>query len=224
MRYLLGFVLLTPITAFAQEAPALRAHHFTIEAGVVWSGGYDIGDTTAQLRGNGPGPTPPSFTLLTADSRVSQTTAPEFRGGFAITRRMAVELSAALTTPHIGVAITSDAEAPAQELLGEQLRQFIIGAGLTWQLPISMGPKLAPFVSCGGSFLRQLHEDRTLGETGEIYHAGVGARYWLRGGHAASRAIGLRGEARINVRRHGIDFENKPRTYPTLSLALFVGL
>ena len=39
----------------AQEAPSLRAHRFTISGGLVWSGGYDIGDATAQLRGNGAG-------------------------------------------------------------------------------------------------------------------------------------------------------------------------
>ena len=45
--------LLMPMAAFAQEAPALRAHHFTLGGAVVWSGGYDIGDSTAQLRIDG---------------------------------------------------------------------------------------------------------------------------------------------------------------------------
>ena len=81
-----------------------------------------------------------------------------------------------------------------------------------------------PSSSGGAAFLRQLHEDRTLAETGQIYYAGGGARYWLRGGHGAGRAVGLRGDARVNFRRNGIDFEDTMRTYPTFSLSVFVGL
>jgi hypothetical protein len=221
---MLAALVLLPIAANAQEAPALRAHRFTIEAAMTSFGGYGVGSATAELRGNAAGTAPPSFTLLTADSRVRRTTAPEFRAGFALTRRLAVEVSAAMPAPRIGVAISNDAEAPAQQLFGEELTQYIFGAGVTWQVPIRMGSKMSPFVSGGGAFLRQLHEDRTLGETGEIYYAGVGARFWIRGGHAATLAIGLRGDARVNLRRKGIDFEDKMRTYPTFSFALFVGL
>ena len=49
------------------------------------------------------------------------------------------------------------------------------------------GSRLAPFVAGGAGYLRQLHEDRTLAETGQIYYAGGGARYWLRGGHGTGR-------------------------------------
>lgn len=209
--------------ARAQDPPSLRAHHFTVGAGLVWSGAYNIGDATAQLRGNGSGQAP-AFTLLTADSRVTSVTAPEFRAGFAVTRRVALEFGVAVTRPHIGVAIAGDPEAPAQQLLGERLEQYLIGGGVTWQLPISMGARLAPFVSGGAMFLRQLHEDRTLAETGQIYHAGGGARYWLRGGHGATRVLGLQGDARMNFRRRGIDFEDTIRTFPTFSLSVFVGL
>ncbi len=212
-----------PLVAHAQEAPSLRAHHFTIGAGLLWSGAYDIGDATAQLRGNGSG-TPPPFTLLTAESRVTSAVAPEFRVGFAATPRVALEFGVAVTRPHIGVAIAADPEAPAQQLLGERLEQYLIGGGVTWQLPIRMGARLAPFVSGGATFLRQLHEDRALAETGQIYHAGGGARYWFRGGHGAMRALGLQGDARMNFRTGGIDFEDTMRTFPTFSLAVFIGL
>ena len=81
------------------------------------------------------------------------------------------------------------------------------------------------FRSSGGAgYLRQLHEDRTLGETGQVYYAGGGARYWLRGGDARSTSLGLQGEVRVNVRRGGIDFENATRRYPSLGLSVFLGL
>jgi hypothetical protein len=183
----LAFIAGAPVMASAQDAPALRAHHFTIDGGLVWSGSYGIGDAAAQLRGNGPGASPPALTLFTAKSRITSVTAPELRIGFAVTPRTAVEFGAALTRPRVGVAIGGDAEAPSQQLAGEKLEQYLFGGGITWQLPIRVSARLAPFVSGGAAFLRQLHEDRTLAETGQVYYAGGGARYWLHGGRGASR-------------------------------------
>jgi len=225
MRLLMTLALaLTSSTAFAQQPPALREHRFTIGAGVVWSGAYDIGDATAALRGNGPGASAPPVTLFTSDSRVTSTASPELRVGFAMTRRVALEFAASVTQPHISVAIAGDSEAPSQQLLGEKLEQYLFEGGATWQLPLRVGTKLAPFVGGGFTYLRQLHEDRTLAETGQVYHAGGGARYFLRGGHGTGRAVGLRGDARVNFRRNGIDFDNTMRTYSTFSFSAFVGL
>ncbi len=217
-------LFLVPAVGGAQEAPALRAQHFTIGVGFVSSGAYDVGTAAAELRGNGPGASAPPFTLFTTDSRVSSATAPELRVGFALSPRFAAEFGFARTQPHVGVGIAGDPEAPAQHLLGEELQQYTFEGGATWQLPFSAAGKFAPFVSGGAAFLRQLHEDRTLAESGEIYHAGVGARYWLRGGRGPTRALGVRGDARINFRRNGIDFEDKMRSYPSFSLSLFLGL
>ena len=214
--------------ANAQDEPSLRPHQFTIAAGAVWSGPYNIGDATAELRGNGIGSLPPVFTLFTAKSRITSAISPELRVGYAITRTTALEFSFAYTLPHVSVAISGDPEAPAQQLPGEQLQQFLIGGAATWQVPLPagvrerIGNRLAPFVLGGATFLRQLHEDRTLGETGQVYYAGGGARYFLsRTG--SGRAYGLRADGRVNFRRNGIDFEDKMRLYPTVSLAAFIG-
>jgi hypothetical protein len=221
---LLAVLALAPAVANAQEGPGLRRGHFTIGAAAAWSGGYEVGDSQALLRGNGPGTSPTPYALFNAKSRLTSATGPMLQVGLALSRTLAFEGGATFTHPHVGVSITGDVEAPAQDLPGERLEQYLFEAGLTWQLPVRLGPRIAPFVSAGGGYLRQLHEDRTLVETGQIYHAGVGARYWLRGGGAASKAIGLRGDVRLNLRRQGIDFENKMRAYPTLSLSAFIGL
>ncbi len=210
--------------SFAQEAPQLRDNRVTINAGITWLGGYDVGTSTAQLRGNGTGATTPPFTLFTADSHFATATAPDLRVGVSLTPRLTIEGGASLSHPRIGVSITADPESPGQELPGEELQQYIFDGGLSWQLPIDTGRRLAPFVVAGAGYLRQLHEDRTLAETGRIYYAGGGARYWLRGGHDNSRPIGLRSEFRINMRNNGIDFEDKMRTYPTFSVFVFIGI
>ncbi len=213
-----------PAVAAAQAPPELPDNRVTVSAGISWLGGYGLGTSTAQLRGNGTGAAPPSFTLFTADSRFSSAAAPELRVGVSLTRRLVIEGGAALSHPRIGVSIARDLESATQQLIGERLEQYVFDAGVGWQLPMSMGRRLAPFVTGGAGYARQLHEDRTLAETGRIYYAGGGARYWLRGGHGAARPAGLRGEFRINLRSRGIDFEDKMRTYPTFSLLLFIGL
>jgi hypothetical protein len=206
------------------ESPGLRPHHVTLSAGLVWTDGYDVGASTAHLRGNGAGPSAAPFTLFSADSRLTRATAPDFRVGYAVTSRVALEGGMSFAQPRIAFAIARDAEAPAQELVGEKLDQYQIDANLTWQLPVGLGPRLAPFATIGAGYLRQLHEDRVLAETGQIYFGGAGARYWLKGGHGAARALGLRGDVRVAVRKGGIDFENRKRAYPSVSLMLFVGL
>jgi hypothetical protein len=224
--FIAALIAAWPGTTCAQEAPALRAHHFTVGGGVVWSGGYDIGDRTAQLRGNAAGAEAPPFTLFTSASRITPATSPELRVGFAVTRRVALEFGLTVSQPHVEVGISQDAEAPKQQLSGEKLEQYVFCGNVTWQLPITikMDRRLAPFASGGVAFLRQLHEDRTLAEIGQVYHAGGGARYFLKGEHGTDRVFGLRGEARVNFRRNGIDFENTMRIYPTFSFSVFVGL
>ena len=95
---------------------------------------------------------------------------------------------------------------------------------MVWHLPRRGGARLRPFVIGGGGYLRQLHEERTLVETGQLYYFGFGARYWLRGGSGTARAFGLRGDLRANLRRGGIDFEDKNRVFPTLAVHLFLSL
>jgi len=224
MKALCGVLLLVSGTAaYAQtEAPGLRRHHVTLAAGINWSGGYDIGSSTAQLRGNGFGTTPPMVPLFEADARITPTPSPEFRVGVALTRTVAVEAGVVVSHPRIAFGISNDAEAPAQQLLGEQLQQYLVDGAVTWQLPWHSG-RLAPFALGGAGYLRQLHEDRMLGESGQVYYAGGGARYWLTG-TSRSRSLGVRGDFRINIRQNGIDFENTQRTYPSLTLSIFLGL
>lgn len=219
-----GLLLMFAASAFAQQAPELPEHRVTINAGAIVLGSYGIGDKSAQLRGNGLGATATPFTLLSADSSFTRTIAPELRIGVSLTQRLALEFGATFGKPRIGVSIANDAESTAQVLPGEELEQYVFDGGINWQLPINLGRRLAPFVTGGGGYLRQLHEDRTLAETGQIYYAGGGARYWLRGGHGASWPVGLRGEVCMNLRRKGIDFEDKMRAYPTVSVLLFIGL
>ena len=196
----------------------------TINGGLGWSGGYDIGQSSAQLRTNAPGATPPPFTLFNVDSRIAPSPGGEVRVGVAITPRFTVEGGVLLANRRLAFAISEDPESAAQQLGGETLHQYVFDGGVTWELPVLRLSRVRTFASGGAGYLRQLHQDRTLVETGQIYYVGGGARYWLRGRPPSSRSLGIRGDVRVNMRLDGIDFEDRSRTYPTLSLLMFLGL
>lgn len=217
-------VLLGTNPAAAQEAPALRAHRVVLEGGVVWSGSYGVGDRDARLRSNAVGSTPPPFTWFSTSSKVGSVASATARVGVTLTPTLTVEGGGVFGMPRVAVTITGDAETTRQDLEGEQLRQYLLDAAVVWHLPVRLGPRVRPFVVGGAGYLRQLHEERTLVETGQVYYAGLGARYWIRGGSGTARSLGLRGDLHANLRRGGIDFEDKARVYPTLAVHLFLSL
>lgn len=208
----------------AQEAPALRPHRFVLEGGVGWSGGYPIGDVTAQLRTNATGSTPPPFTLFAANSEIGTAVSVNAKVGFTLTSQVTLEGGGSFAMPRVVTAISQDTESSAQTLEGEQLRQYLIDGAIVWHLPLRITPRVRPFVVGGAGYLRQLHEERTMVETGQLYYGGVGARFWFRGGSSTNRSVGLRTDLRANVRRRGIDFENKTRVFPSLAVNLFISL
>jgi hypothetical protein len=217
-------LLVGAVSVHAQEAPALRAHRVLLEGGVVWSGGYAVGDVNAHLRSNATGSTPPPFTLFSAASDVSSAASAIVRVGFTLSPRLAIEGGGSFGTPRLGTDITADTEVAPQRIEGGQVRQYLFDAAVVWHLPLGLGPRVRPFVIGGGGYLRQLHEERTMVETGQIYYGGAGVRYWIRGGAGTARSLGLRADLRVNARSGGIDFENEVRVFPTVAVHVFLGL
>lgn len=215
--------ILLAAVCWAATATAAAAQ-VTISGGVTWSGGHPVGDATAQLRSNAPGAAPPPFTLFAVESRIDPSAGGEARVGVALTQRLSIEGGAAFARRRLAFDISADPEAPSQTLPGESLQHYVFDAALAWRLPLARTPRVVPFVLGGGGYLRQLHQDRTLVRTGQIYYAGGGAQYFLRGRPGSSRSLGVRGDLRVTVRRHGIDFEERARVYPSVSALLFVGL
>jgi hypothetical protein len=221
--FLLAAFVLMGVPADAQDAPALRPHAVVIGGGAIWSGGYGIGDATAELRGNGTGASPPPFTLLSTDSSLQSAFGVEARVGFTVTAALALEAGVGYASPDVAVAIADDAEASPTTLdAAETLRQYIVDGAVVWQLPVlRLGSRARPFVIGGGGYLRQLYDERTLVETGQIIYAGGGVRFWLRGGAGDGSSLGIRGDVRVNWRRQGVEFEGRTRTFPSVGVSLF---
>ncbi len=218
-------VVIGAVPAAAQprdEAPSLRRNHVTLSGGINWAGSYPIGDATAELRGNGLGASPPPFTYFRAESSVEAALGGEFRFGFGLSRDLSVELGVGYGTPGISTELSQDAEAAAVTLDAEQLAQYVVDVGATWQLPRPViAGRVRPFVTGGAGYLRQLYDERTLVETGRIYHAGGGARVWLSGGDGQRRSLGIRSDVRATWRQDGVEFEGKTRVWPSVTAMIF---
>jgi len=214
----------TPTAAATDAGPALRVHRFTVAAGLIVTGGYPLGDRTAEFRRNATGP-PSPFMLFRADARMSGSTSAEGRVGFAVTRILSVEVGATYGKPQLAVTIAQDPEADGAPVVAEKISQLTIDVSGIYQISqLRLGSRARPYVMGGAGYLRQLHEDRLLVETGRIIHLGGGVRYWLRGGGDTGRAFGVRADVRFVHRTNGIDFEKRSRSYPVFSLLGFFGL
>lgn len=214
-------IVLAALVCALWATPA-RAQLF-IDGGLNWSGGYPIGVSDASLRTNAPGAAPPPFTLFTVDSRMAGATGGEVRVGWKA-GQWSVEGSAAYARRALSFSVAGDTEGANGEFDGESVQHYEFGGGVTWQLPRLHTDRLQTFAAGGATYLRQLHQDRTLVETGGVLYGGAGVRYWLWRRPDSDRSLGVRGDVRINVSQGAIDFENTTRAYPSLSLLLFLSL
>ncbi len=205
--------------ACAQSPDAAEPGRFELSLGPLWVGptSYDSRDATLTTATSG------SFRLFSTSSELAASPGLEFRFGTRVTRLVQAEIVGSYATPDLRTTITNDVEVVGSTLASEPVQQFIIeGAAVVhltrWQ-PI---PRIVPFVSAGGGYVRQLHDDRTLVQTGQTYHVGGGAKFPL-----VSRAdgrlkqIGVRAEARASVRTGGITLDDRAHTVPVISAAFF---
>lgn len=126
--------------------------------------------------------------------------------------------------PSVRTRITSDVEGAEPLTTEERLDQYFVEASAVYFLhALRLGRQTVPFVSAGGGYLRQLHEGRTLVETGQVYHVGGGLRHWLRaGGRGFIRGAGLRVDVRAYVLSNGFRLEDGSRVHGAVSGGAFL--
>ena len=221
--YLLVCVLVSAwaATPSAQSAPAFESKKVVVSAGLSAARGYGVGDRTADLRRSGTSTSP--FTLFRAESGIEGAPGFDARLAYALSRAFSVEVAGTFTRPELGVHISADAEGAPVTDASEDIGQFTFEVSGLWHLPgRTMGTRARPYLIGGLGYLRQLHEDRYLVETGSVAYGGGGVHYWFRGRVRGQRAMGIRGEASVVVRNRGIEFEDNRRAYPRLSVLGFI--
>jgi len=218
------FALLLVAPALCHAQPAERpVRRVEVDAGGGVFGGAGLGAGDANLRGNAQAQQP--FRLFTAETRLARAPSVHLRAGVALTRRLGVEGGVTRSRPEIRTSLSADAESAAPLTSVEPVDQYIFDASLVLTLDgLGAGSRLVPFVAGGGGYVRQLHEGRTLIEHGQAYHAGGGLKYWLfTRTNGFVRSAGLRGDARVQLLRGGIAFEDRPRPHAAISGSVFVG-
>lgn len=212
-----ALVLLTPLYVSAQPyIGGTRPGAGTIEigAGVLWLGGYDAGggaalETRNTATGSGP------LTLFETDSQMLSTTGVGAQVGVYLGRRVSAEAVFQYSRPILRLRPTSDFENADSVNIDGQVTTYVAGGSLLYHFGDG---RFVPFVSGGGGYLRQLHEDNAVVVTGSEVHAGGGLKLWFG---SASR-VGLRLDAQVSSRDKAVSFEEKRRLIPTLGAGLTV--
>jgi hypothetical protein len=210
----------TPVRT--QTAPDRPLHRFEASIGALWLAAAELGARDADLRGNASPTT--DFRLFSADTRLEAAPGFDARVGFWLTRSLAIEAGLVRTVPEMRTRVTGDAEDAEDLTLAEDVDQYFIDAAAVLMLDrFSIGTRTVPFVSGGAGYLRQLHEGRTLIETGQAYHVGGGLRHWLRVNDSGFlRALGARVDARLYLLVNGVAFEDGARPHGAISGSFFV--
>jgi len=150
------------------------------------------------------------------------------RLGWRIFRHVYAEATGGLGVNDVEARISGDIEQAPALTVSSTLAQITIEGGGLVELPslsVASG-KLVPFVVGGGGYLRQVHEDRVLVETGRTIYAGGGVKWRstaARPRGLAERLI-VRADARLVSRSGGVDIDDTRHNYITVSAGVGVRL
>ena len=197
---ILSLALLAGVPSLA----AAQAGSVEIGGAVVWTSGYEAGDRSALETRNGT-TAGPTLTLFTTESRMRPAVGGEARLGIYLSPRIAVEGHVRVSRPVLETRLDDDYENADAATAEQKVSSYLFGGTLLYHLGTGA---FVPFVSAGGSYQRELHEDNAVVLTGAEFHAGGGIKYWFG---SRGRRFGLRFDAQASSRNKSIAFEEKRR-------------
>lgn len=215
---LCGAGMLQAPAAFAQS-PDPPASRIDVGVGMLWAGRQPLGDKAATETTAAGG----SLALFNASSELAGAAGFAARIGVRITRSLAVEAEGSYLKPPLRIALSGDSEGAAATTATETVQQFMIGGDALWYFRIRRTVRVAPFALAGGGYLRQLHEQATLVDTGRFYQVGGGVSIMLvTAGHFHTKGVGARVDVRALVRSGGVAFDGGSKTSPAAGVSAFV--
>jgi hypothetical protein len=212
-------VLAAPVLARAQASREPPRGRIEAAFAAGWLGGGGLGDAAANLRTSGSG----DYLLFTTDTRFAAAPMIEARVAYPLTARYTIEGRFGFSRPELRTSISGDAENAPALSVAEPVDQYTFEGALVVMLSGLRFASLVPFASGGAGYLRQLHEGQTLVEEGVAYHVGGGVKRQL---FARQRGLvkgaGVRGEARLYVFSHGVEFDGGARLQGSVLGSVFV--
>ena len=183
----------------AAQSAALGSGRIEMSAGAAWLGGQAFGSADANETTSANAP----FRLFSTSSELGSAAGFDARVGVRVAGTVVVEADASYARPELRITTSSDVESAAGLSAVERLQQYMIGGGATWYLPTAS--RVAPFVTAGGGYLRQLHDRALLVQTGRYYRFGGGVVYLLSSQSAGTlKATGIRVDLRATVFKDGV--------------------
>jgi hypothetical protein len=198
-------------TAHAQtylRGDAPRRGSVEVSGGGSFAPGFDLESRQAELTR---GATDDGLDLFSADGEVSGFPGVYGRIGVFLTRAISVEGGLRFAKPEIRYRLSDDFESADDETATEITSHYVIDGSVLFHFASFAGGKLMPFVSGGGGYIRELHENNELVETGNEFHATAGIKFWFGSGR---HRFGLRGEFGVSSRQKGFDPSEERRVLP----------
>ena len=225
-RWLAGVAAVLIVAGWPRQAGAQvwlgsdapRRGSIEISGGVVWFGGFDLGARNAEETRNintGSGP----FALFAVDSRVAAAPGARLRAGVYLSSAISVEGGLQYGRPRLSSRLSGDAEQAPDLTAGETVTRYLVDGSLLFHLtPLAFaGRRAMPFFGAGGCYVRELHDQNELVETGREYHAIAGMQVWF--GQRSPR-FGVRADVGASMRSGGTDFRSGRRTVPTAGVSI----
>jgi hypothetical protein len=201
---LVALLVAAPLAAAAQTAPNLE---FAI--GGRWIASHGVSGTDAEATT----PSGGQLTLFTTDSSMGSTPAVEARLGFRLSSRAWLAVVGGYGVTSLRTRVSDDVEGVADVTIESGATEFTVGGLVT--LELGRRPRRGrsvPILFGGAEFVRDVHEERQVAESGSLMHAGFGLDYHLGSfGSATARParrrrlkdLALRIDGRVSFRSGG---------------------
>jgi hypothetical protein len=159
-------------------------------------------------------PTGGSFSLFSTSTALSAMTGGELHVGVHLTRHLELFGAGSFGSRQLRIDATNDTENAAAVTASERLQQFTFTGGALWFLSES---QFALFLSGEAGQLRELHESKTLVESGLVYMAGAGLS--MRFAERGSAGLRLAGRAVVRSKQFLLDTK---KVSPAVGVSVFV--
>jgi hypothetical protein len=200
-------------SASARAQSTDPAGSIDLAIGPLWMGRTTLATGDARETTSGGDP----FRLFASSTTLAAMTAGEVRLGVPLGRRLEVFGDGSFGKRQLRITARDDFENAAAITAAERIEQFTVTGGVMWFVSRS---RVAPFVAAEAGILRELHEERTLVETGRIYLAGGGADILFAARTGGRRAFGARVDARAMLRSKGFLLDSS-RVAPAVGISVF---